>query len=340
MKRKNIILITLLLLISILSYSLTACSKNKVIVEIDNAKLTLDDFLYDIYLIEQEREVWNSNYKESLGIDYWDYEFEGTSMIQLSKDTIMTRVILYEILSKQAKKEGHTLTNNELTTLEENVDKLIASMSEAELKETGMDRDLLLKAYNKLSLGDKYYMAVTEDFEVNEEAIQDSIDSDEYREYKTECLYIPTAEVSYQKVTPFNEDEQEISFDKISTIKELVIDGVEFEEIIEQLEGVTYYERNFILSDITAEEEYKEMASTLNNGDYSDIVTTKFGHYIIHMLDNNSPDRYEMATQNAIQEEKTALFKLHYDEIIKDYEIEINSEYWESIELGTITSKN
>ena len=207
MKRKHISIITLLLLIFNISLALVGCGKNNVVVEINNTKLTLDDFLYDIYLIEQERYVWNNKYKEGLGVDYWDYEYEGVAMKQLAKDTIMTRVILYNILSNQAKKEGYALSKDELITIEANVDKLIASMSAKELKGTGMDRDILIKAYNKLSLGDKYYSAVTDGFEIDKEAIQSKISSDEYREYQTECLFIPTAEVSYQSITPYSEEE-------------------------------------------------------------------------------------------------------------------------------------
>ena len=50
MKRKHIVLIALLFVLFSIPFSLSACSKNKTIVEIDNTKLTLDDFLYDIYL--------------------------------------------------------------------------------------------------------------------------------------------------------------------------------------------------------------------------------------------------------------------------------------------------
>lgn len=338
MKKKHIVLIVLLLVLFSIPFSLLACSKNKTIVEIDSTKLTLDDFLYDIYLIEQEREIWNNNYKEGLGVDYWDYAYEGITMEQLAKDTIMTRVVLYDILSKQAKKEGYTLNKDELTTTAANVDKLIASMTAEELKEAGMDRDILIKVFNKLSLGDKYYMAISDDFETDEEAIKSTIDPDEYREYQTECLYIPTAEISYQEITPYDEDMLDEAYDRIQDIKELTLEGSAFEEILEQVEGSIHYNRSFILSDNTAEAEYKEAAKALDNGDYSDVITTKFGHYIIHMLDNNSSARYEKAIQDAIQDEKTALFKTHYDKLLPEYDITINTENWDTLDIGSITT--
>ena len=336
-KHKNLIIFTFLLII--LSFTLAGCSKNELIVEIDGTKLYMDDFLYDIYLIELEGELWNSNYKESLDIDYWEYENEGITMEQLAKDTIMTRVVLYNILSNQAKKEGYFLDEDELTVSEENVDKLIASMTTEELKETGMDRDILIKAFNKLALGDKYYLAITDDFEVDKEAIKNTLNPDEYREYITECLYVPTAEVDYQEITPYDEDKLENAYEKILEIKDLIINGADFDEVLAQLDGATHYNRSFILGDNTAEEEYKAAAKKLDKGAYSDVITTQFGHYIIHMLDNNSSTRYEEAIENAIMDEKTNQFRIYYDELLVDYEITINSEYWDSLKLGTITSK-
>lgn len=333
-------LIALLFLLISLSFTLAGCSRDEVIVEIDDTKLYMGDFLYDIYLIEKEREIWNSNYKESLGIDYWDYEYEGLTMEQLAKDTIMTRVVLYNILTNQAKREDYSLGEEELTASEENVDKLIASMTKDELKETGMDRDILIKAFNKLALGDKYYLAITGDIEVDEVAIKNTIDSDYYREYITECLYVPTAEVSYKKITPYDADKLEKAYGKISEVKELILNGSDFNEVLAQLDGATHYNRSFILSDNTAEEEYKAAAKELENGDYSDVITTQFGYYIIHMLENNSSVRYEKAIENAIMKEKTDQFKVHYDKLLEDYDITINSEYWDSLDLGSITSKN
>lgn len=336
MKIKHISRIILLLLILSLPYAFVACSNNKVLVEIDDSKLTIEDFLYDIYLIQQEREVWNNKYKESLGMDYWDYEFEGRRMEQHAKETIMTRVILTEVLSRQASKEAYVLSKDELNLTDDKTDKKLESMSESQLKETGLNRDILIKTFNKLALSNKYYLDVMHDYRVDEEFIQSTIDPDEYREYITECLYVPTTLVSQQKVTSLSENELDKAYDMILSIKDMVVNGADFSDVLEQTLGATYYERSFIHSDNTAEFEYKDAASSLENGDYSDVITTKFGHYIIHMIDNNSTRRYENAIENAIIKEKNNQFKIYYNKLLEDYIITINSEKWDSLELDSL----
>ncbi len=337
MKKKYISIFTLFLMIFGIFYAFTGCGKDKSIARINNKELTIEDFRYDIYLAQIEGDTWNSNYKEILGIDYWDYEVEGSSMKQLTKDTVMTRVILYEVLSSEAKKHGYSLSEQELRTNEADADNFIQSVSQEQLKESGINRDILIKAFNKLTLGDKYYQAVISDYEVDEEAIKGNIDPDEYIEYITECLYVPTATVSYQQITPLSDDELEKAYHTILDVEKLIADGAGFDEVLAQVEGVIHYNRSFILSDNTAEEEYKEASIALENNSYSGVITTQFGHYIIHMLDNSSTERYEQAVENAIHEEKTSQFKAAYDELLKEYDITIDTDYWNSIEIGPVS---
>lgn len=333
MKSKHTFLYKLAYLILSLSLILTSCSKTDAIITINNTKLTIEDFLYDIYLVKLERDKWNESYKEVLGIDYWDYEFDGVNMEMLAKDTIMTRVILYDVLSNQAKEEGISLSNEEVDVIESDVDKLIQSITEARLNDSGLNREILINTLTKLTLGDKYYQAVISDFEVDEAAIGNSLDPSEFREYKTECLYVPTTSISNQELINLCEDELSEAYNKIINIRNLTLKDLTFEEILNEIDGVTYYERDFIYSDNTAEDEYKDVAMSLENGEYSDIVTSKFGHYIIHMLDNNSSGRFIKAIDNAILDEKKEEFYIYYDELLKDYEILIDKELWETIDI-------
>ena len=339
MVRKQIAYIILVFLILNLSFVFSACKKNHTIVQIDHDKLTLKDFLFDIYIIEQDRKIWNEKYKEILGTDYWDYEFNGMTMEQISKNTIMAKVVYHEILSRQAKKEGYALNKVELADSEANADKLLSSMSDKDINNSGITRDVLIKSYNKLALADKYYSAITSGFKVDEEAIKSTIDPEEYREYVTECLYIPTAEVNSGRIISYGESEIKEAYDNILYIMRLIQNGNDFDTVLDTVDGIMHYKRSFILSDSTAEKEYKEAVRNLDNGDYSDVITTQFGYYIIHMLDNNSTVRYEEATERAVMNEKAALFEIHYEKLLQDYDIKINSEYWDSIDLGSVTSE-
>lgn len=333
MRRKSIHLCKLIVLILGFSLVLYSCSKSNVILTIDGKKLTIEDFIYDIYLAQVEKDRWNETYKETLGINYWDFEFEGKDMESLTKDMIMSRIILYEVLYDQSTKTNISLSKEEEEKIENDALNIITSMTEKKLEESSLNYDILINRLQKIFLGNKYYQTIINTFDVDEQAIQSSIDPKMYREYKTECLYVPTVLVTNQSITPLDKDELKEAYDKIISARESIENQTEFSEISNDTKDIYYYERSFISQDNTAEDEYKDMAMTMENGEYSDIVETKFGYYIIHMLDNDSSHRLEQATDNAILEDKMNQFNTYYDELLKDYDILINTEYWDTIEL-------
>lgn len=338
---KNISKITLISILCFLATSiLIGCSrlKEESIVTVGNNELTLEDFIYDIYLIETEGNSLNEYYYTNMGINYWDFERNGITMREAAKDTILTRVIMYELLNDQAKKAEIHLSEQELKTNEEAVDSFIQN-TEEDLTRAGLNREILLQAYNKLTLGDKYYLELSKDFDLDENAIRESLSKEDYREYKTECLYVPTVSTENQQITSLTKEEVTIAYSLLEDALDKIKAGAEFSQIIKENDQITLYRRNFILKDDVPELNYREAAILLDNDEYSDIVATDFGYYIIHMLDHNSNDRYEKAIDEAIKAEQRVQFEAVYNSIKEQYPIKINTEYWNTIRIGFATNK-
>ncbi|HKL99904.1 MAG TPA: hypothetical protein VJZ06_08355 [Mobilitalea sp.] len=325
----------ILILLSVL-FLLGGCSikEDEEIVTINNRKLTLEDFKYDIYLIELDGNSRDEYYSESLGISYWDYEVNDITMRDAAKDTILSRVILYEILNDQAKQANLSLTDDEITANQIAVDSFIKSTTEKVVAEAGLNKDMLLTAYNKFSLGDKYYKQLAKTFMIDEESIAAGISPEDYREYKTETLYVPTVKNENQEIVVLSIEEVEASYATITEALEKVKAGADFAQLKDENANLSYYARDFILTDNLPEQEYKNSAVLLENDEYSEIVSTNYGYYIIHMLDNNASSRYEKAIAEAISAEENTQFQVVYEKLKAQYNIKINSEYWDTIVIG------
>ncbi|MBH1940316.1 hypothetical protein I5677_05325 [Mobilitalea sibirica] len=336
MKIKHLVnkiqIISLILMLSLFG----GCSKgeNEIIISLDNINLTLDDFRYDIYLIETEGNSYDEYYRNQMDISYWDYQYNGVTMRETAKNSIITRVVMYEILADQAKKAGIILTNQEKNDDEKAVNDLLNSLSETERNSTGLNKDILTKTFHKLSLGDKYYMELSKRFVIDETSIRNSISIDEYREYITECIYTATVSSKNKEIKPLDEAKQKKAYERISTALKQIHSGTDFQTIIKQDDTISYYTRSFIYRDSTPEQIYRDKAILLSNGEYSDIVTTEFGHYIIHMVNNNSSARYEEAVKEAVKAEENRQFEMIYNQIKAEYSIVLNDEYWDSIVIG------
>ncbi len=340
---KNINFKILLLIITLISALLTfgGCKKNngEVIVTINEKKLTMEDFLYDIYLIETEGNALEEYYQKSLGSSYWDLERDGITVRAAAKDAVFSRVIMYEILADQAKKAGITLTESELAANEAAVDTYISTTTETGLADSGLTRELMLEGYNRISLGDKYYLSLAEAFTVDEEAIKKSISTEEYREYKTECLYAPSVRSENQQLIELPERELNKMQESIQKAADRLASGADLQTIVAEDTNLTYYKRNFITGDRIPEQEYREAAMALEIGAYSDIIPTSYGYYIIHMLDNLSEDRYEQAIKDAIAAEEKSQFEKVYEELKKEYEITFHTKAYEAITIGSVTGQ-
>jgi hypothetical protein len=250
---------------------------------------------------------------------------------------VLTRVILNELLSDQAIQHGFVLSEKELAKNKKAINTLIEDNSEEILNDIGLTREVLTAAFNKISLSDMYYNDLSKDFKINEKAIRNSISKTDYREYKTECIYIPTVTTENQTIMPLSEDDIKAAYRIISAALVELEAGVEFDTLLNENDALTYYSRDFIYGNSNYEKGYQETAITLKNKTYSDIVATNYGYYIIHMLDNNSMDRYEQAIEDAISNEEDAQFAVVYDKIKEQYDITINFEYWDTVTIGSIT---
>lgn len=338
-KKISIILLFLSLSVPIVLFNGCSSKSKAPIVTIDGRKLYLDDFMYDIYLIEAEGKKLEKYYLETLGHHYWDYEYEGVTLRDSAKNSILTRVVMDDILSDQAQKKGITLSEQERDDNKKAVNALMEAFPEEVQNKKALSPELISKAYDKKTLSDKYYRELSKSFRIDDKAIRSKIVAEELREYKTECLYIPTVTVGEDTLTPYNKEESTVALKEISEVLGRVKEGTEFNTIINEDNNLSYYARNFVSTDSIYEADYQNAAILLKDGMYSEIISTQYGYYIIHMLDNNSTERYEKAVKDAITKEEDRQFAEAYSLIKEQYDITIDFKYWDTIVIGNLTTE-
>ncbi|MGB4658617.1 MAG: hypothetical protein WBI07_05535 [Mobilitalea sp.] len=342
MKPGKFITTVLIIILTVIPVIFIGCStKDKSpIVTINGKELYIDDFLYDIYIIEKEGNIMEAQYQSKLGYSYWDFEYEGNSIRKTAKSSILTRVIMNQILADQATLSGISITQNEASDIKQSIESLYRGTSKEDLDAIGLTRKVLESYYRTISLSHNYYLELSKDFNINEDAIRKSINKEDYREYDTECIFIPTVTSDPQTVTALSEEEAAKALQTISDALLRIKDGIEFDTILNENSSFAYYSRDFVYNSSRYEKEYQEVAVQLASNEYSGVVSGDYGYYIIHMLDNSSSTAYEKAVKDAIATEEAAQFSLVYDAIKKTYPITIDFDYWDSLMIGSITTSN
>ncbi len=339
MKRRKTLAATLTLLFIALSIHAAGCSgaRQEPVVTLNGKSIYLEDFLYDIYLVESEGNQLENDYQAQFNCSYWDYTHNGMTLRETAKNSILATVVMYELLADQAKKNGIQLSDEELDEVDATVSSIQNSSTEESLDQAGLTPDVLEKACEMHALGDKYKAGLLKDIYIDEKAIRDRIDPEDYREYVTQCLYIPTVLLEDNTVSPLSEGEKASARQLAQKVHNKLSSGAGFVELLNQYSSLQYYNRNFVYGDTNVETEYQDAAIQLGKDGYSPVVATDYGYYIIRMVDNNSTARYVQAVEAAVAAEEEQQFAALYNKIKDSYDITINFDYWDTLRIGSIT---
>lgn len=340
-----------LMLVFILALSMTlatGCSKkeddNKVskqlAVTVDDKKIYMDDMMYYIYLVELQGNQYDEMYKAYFGTGYWDTEYEeGVTIREKMKSYIMDTVVMNEILYDKAIAEKYELTDEEVKTTKENTATMLENVTEDQLKITGFTEDKLLDIQEKLAIAYRYQTDIIDAFDIDDAAITATISKEDNRQYNTEYMLFPTTTTDASGASVAMSDaDKKTALKNATAALEKAKAGTAFADIIAKYDGSTTNPLNFVAGDQTADAAYETAALKLKNDEYSEIVETDAGYYVIKMTDNNSTESYDTAVSNAITTEETTQFNAAYEKMKADYKITVNEKVWDTIVLGNITT--
>lgn len=308
--------------------------KSPLIATVNEKHLYLKDFYYEIYLIEEEGNRLEDYYQEKLGYSYWDYEYYGITMREAAKSSVITSVVMYEILADQAAQNGIALTQNELITNEDAAKELLNELTDDQKKAYGITYKTIKESIDRKALGEKYRSKLIGELPIDEDVIRNNINEEDYREYKTECLFVPVATVKEKNLEALSKDAKTSAYKAISNALLLLKSGSDMEDVQSFDENLKYETRSFIPGDKIYEKAYMTAATKLQNGEFSPVITTEYGYYVIHMLDDDSPDRYNQAVEEAITAAGDSMFAEVYNQIKDQYDITINFENWDVVKIG------
>jgi len=313
---------------------------SSLVLTIGDSKVYLNELMYYIYAVEAEGDYYDQMYQQYFNESYWDMEYaEGVTMRDQTKQYIIDTAIMYEVLHDKAVENGYTLTEDEIAEAKNNAETIISSVSKEQLEITGFTSEVLSNVQQKLMLGEKYYSEVIEGLDINEEEITASIKYEDYRQYDTEFLFVPTTTYDEtNNLVDLSEEEIKTAKESIDKALEKVKAGDDFATIVEADPLIETTELSFVYGDGTIESGFQDAAILLENDEITDtVIEAETGYYIIKMINNDSKVSYEAAIADAIASEEETQFNAIYEEILKLYETEVNNTVWDAIKMGETT---
>ncbi|MBM3701520.1 MAG: hypothetical protein FJW63_00780 [Actinobacteria bacterium] len=262
---------------------------------------------------------------------------------------IIDSLIVTRLLEKYAEENNITVSSEEV---DKQMGVIIGTYPSEEdfekgLKDMGIDKKFLVNYFRSLMLSSKIFNIVTADTTVTEDEVK------QYYEDNKNTLFLVPVRVKASHILsifPWVEDNseeteegREEALEKIKRVEDKLKDGGDFEDLARQYSNdTTSAEKGGDLGFISKGqmvEEFDKALFSLDVGEVSEIVETKYGFHIIKVY-----DRQEEHIQKFDEVEEsinTYLLNLHKAEKWEDFIFslieEVNIEYFTDVE-GTLNS--
>ena len=148
---------------------------DEVIISVGNSDLTLREFGYYIYMIEDTVQDQAHLYDPQNPLRWWNTHFsagpDSQYVSEYARKSAVNTCLSHEIYYKEALAEGIDLTPEEKEAAEKAASDLCAGMTEIQLERTGLTEDIIYNLRYKQELAAKYARSLAErvDFSVYED---------------------------------------------------------------------------------------------------------------------------------------------------------------------------
>ena len=311
----------------------------RTILTIEGDKYYQEDLAYYFYGIESSYDY----YDQMFGGQYWDMVVDqntGATARDMALQEAINSSLSTEILYRDATANGYSLTDDENTTVADNVASLLGGqIPEAAIKKNNFTEDYLTDILSKTTLVNRYREDIIQDLDIDDQGIKSDFDFEEYRQYDIEYIFISTeSKDADDKTIPMDDAEKAIAYERIETMARIAKDTEDWSTLIpEEEEELSYRERSFTEAESPFSEEFTSEVIELEKGSFSGILEDNLGYYYIHLVDNTSTESYDKAVEEAITTAENEGFTNVYSDIEANYDYEVNSKSLKRLIMGTIT---
>ncbi|SCY61791.1 foldase protein PrsA [Butyrivibrio sp. INlla14] len=296
----------------------TGFSNNEVF-RIEDSVCSIQEVM--VYLINTQ-----NGYESTFGSQIWEAQTDqGTVSTQL-KESVLAKLAQIKAMNLLAADMGITLDESELQNAKEAAAAYYDTLNQSDVDAMyGATEDTIFQVYSEYALADKVYDYIIRD-------INPEISDDEARTITVEQIFLKTYSLNAagEKV-PFNESEKNTTYLKATSIKNQLIEGSTFEELMTNYNEAEESTISFGKGEM--DEAYEQAAFNLGTDEVSGIVETSDGYVIIKCISTFNREQTEYNKVRIVAERKREVFGEKYDAFVDTLTKELNEELWDSIEV-------
>lgn len=328
----------------------------KVVLKVNNTKLTMDDMMYPIYERESAYLPYDEMYQMYTGKSIWENNYMGsdrnitstvTNAIGLKQEVIDTETE-YEILYQEAKKAGKKLSADDKKEVQDEVAKALKGLSFTQKLRLNISKSKLTKRFELRKLADNYKKEQTKELDktVDEKAAIKDISKKDYREYKVQCYAFSNTSTDSDGNTKKLSDSEKSKLEKeLQELYKKAADAKDFSKLLkdDSKSDIKFSDTSFTEKDgwsMVTDKKLLKQIKSMKKDEISDIIKDEKSGYVlfVKMVDNNSNDSYKKACDSAITSAKNDAYDTWYQGILENYKVSTNSDVWDDVTIGSVTT--
>lgn len=264
-----------------------------------------------------------NQYENTFGGEIWKASYEGETLEENIKDTVLARAARVKALNLLAKEHGIELDRSEKDKAEEAAKAYYDSLNDSERAAMSVDEEILRRMYEEYALSEKVYKYLIAD-------INPEISDDEARTITVQHILIKTYSL--------NENGERIEYTKQAKAEaerrarealKRAQSGEEFASLILEYSEDSESSYSFIKGSLDTA--FEEAAFNLGTDEISDIVETVHGYHIIKCISTFDRDETDRNKTEIVEQRRREVFNEEYSGFVEGLTRNINQKLWDQI---------
>ncbi|MCD8195625.1 MAG: peptidylprolyl isomerase [Lachnospiraceae bacterium] len=251
-----------------------------------------------VYLCNQKNQ-----YETTYGIGMWEYEIGDETLEEYLKSQVVSQLAQVKSMVYLAGQQEVELSEENAALAASAGAEYYTSLDAEEIEVLGVDQELIAGMYEDYCLARQAYEQITEDAAVE-------ISDDEARIIEIQQIYVVEETLA---------NELKIRLDE----------GEDFESLASNYSKSSKITLTIARGDM--DEEYEEVAFSLDNGEVSEVFASGDSYYILKCTSTYLEEESEENKEKVAQQQRTTRFQEIYSELMADTISEFQDALWEKV---------
>lgn len=264
-----------------------------------------------------------NQYEQALGNQIWQTSYEGETLEENVKETVLARIARIKAMNLLAEKYEISLSDEELGYAAQAAKQYYGSLNDKERELLAVDEKKICTMYEEYSLAQKVYEYLIAD-------INPEISDDEARTITVQHILVKTYSLNEAgERVPYTDEKKKEAYQRAQEALRRAREGEDFAGLIAEYNEDSNSSYSFGKG--TMDAVFEEASFNLGTDEISDIVETEHGYHIIKCISTFDRDETDRNKVKIVEQRRKEVFNEEYSGFVEGLTRSLNEELWDTV---------